>query len=94
MRDGSNPRNKRDSSPRNPEAPPIQSSSKMASLSQQVPSISNISMPSGSGTVETSVAPRLRPKATTVVPNVPSISPVPPVGLPHLRVGSLKIFRL
>ncbi|CAA86332.1 Serine/threonine-protein kinase sel-5 [Caenorhabditis elegans] len=88
MRDGSNPRNKRDSSPRNPEAPPIQSSSKMASLSQQVPSISNISMPSGSGTVETSVAPRLRPKATTVVPNVPSISPVPPVGLPHLRLPS------
>ncbi|PIC37897.1 hypothetical protein B9Z55_010086 [Caenorhabditis nigoni] len=85
MKDGSKPRNKRESSPSCTEA---QLSS---GLPQTIPQpVSTIPVVSStvSGTGETSVAPRLRPKAANAVPNVPSISPVPPVVLPNLKFPS------
>ncbi|CAL2037455.1 unnamed protein product [Caenorhabditis brenneri] len=82
MKDGTKPRNKRESSPRSAEAPPISNLTHVSS-SQNVQTI-----PSTIPTGETSVAPRLRPKATNIVPNMPSISPVPPVGLPQLTLSS------
>ncbi|UMM23375.1 hypothetical protein L5515_004127 [Caenorhabditis briggsae] len=85
MKDGNKPRNKRESSPSCTETQ--LSSGLPQTVSQPVSAIPIVSS-SVSGTGETSVAPRLRPKATNAVTNVPSISPVPPVVLPNLKFPS------
>ncbi|KAF1761819.1 hypothetical protein GCK72_010076 [Caenorhabditis remanei] len=88
MNDGTKPRNKREASPRTAEQPPITYlNSSVSRNAHNVTSAANV-VPSVIGSGETSVAPRLRPKATNTVPNVPSISPVPPLGLSHLKFPS------
>uniref|UniRef100_A0A1I7T2C6 non-specific serine/threonine protein kinase n=1 Tax=Caenorhabditis tropicalis TaxID=1561998 RepID=A0A1I7T2C6_9PELO len=85
MKSGTQPRNRRGSSPRTVETPPIPYSTPVISDTYN-PTVLSALNQVASG--ETSVAPRLRPKANNIVPNIPSISPVPPVGLPHLKLRS------